>query len=230
MAETMIGVFVKARATTRLNLLKQIEMWVVDHLAKGKKAGEGLIMLGRPLCDRATQDISRSAEFLASYKVLETNAQNVFMVYTDHVNQWEVNLGIKSCTCKRYDELQIPCVHALKVITSRHLQVHEYCSTKFLSTSIVAAYSEPFTPAILLGLVPETNRRPPAYRNLAGRPRKRRISSRGERNPNNKFRGRCSRCKQHGHYSGTCRNPAVEKELVLPGPNWLARAAHREGM
>ena len=55
------------------------------------------------------------------------------------------------------------------------------------------------------------------------------ISSRGERNPNNKFRGRCSRCKQHGHYSGTCRNPAVEEELVPPGRNWLARAAEQRG-
>ena len=59
-------------------------------------------------------------------------------------------------------------------------------------------------PAVLTGLQAEANRQPPSYRNLAGRPRKRRISSAGEQNANNKFRGKCSQCGQTGHYARTC--------------------------
>ena len=227
MAETMNGVFAKARGTTRLNLLKKIEHWVVEHMAKGKIDSQALLDAPRELCEYASNQIGSSVPYLASYKYSPTNVDQVYVVYTDHLNQWQINLANKTCTCKRYDELQLPCVHALKVITAERLRLQDHCSTIFHATSLALAYSSPFMPAVLTGLQAEANRQPPSYRNLAGRPRKRRISSAGEQNANNKFRGKCSRCGQTGHYTRTCRNAApANVPLIVPaGPDWLARAA-----
>ena len=87
------------------------------------------------------------------------------------MNQWQVDLNNRTCTCGRFYELQVPCVHALKVITAKQLPVQSYSSEKFLSSTVVDCYRDPFLPAIMSTLIPETNRLPPAYRNLAGRPR-----------------------------------------------------------
>ena len=112
MAETMNGVFAKARGTTRLNLLKKIEHWVVEHMAKGKIDSQALLDAPRELCEYASNQIGTSVPYLASYKYSPTNVDQVYVVYTDHLNQWQINLANKTCTCKRYDELQLPCVHA----------------------------------------------------------------------------------------------------------------------
>ena len=229
MAETMNGVFAKARGTTRLNLLKKIEHWVVEHMAKGKIDSQALLDAPRELCEYASNQIGTSVPYLASYKYSPTNVDQVYVVYTDHLNQWQINLENKTCTCKRYDELQLPCVHALKVLTAEHLRLQDHCSTIFYATSLALAYSSPFMPAVLTGLQAEANRQPPSYRNFDGRPRKRHISSAGlgEQNANNKFRGKCSQCGQTGHYARTCRNAApANVPLIVPaGPDWLARAA-----
>ena len=182
MAETMNGVFVSARGTTRLNLLKKIEAWAVEHMALRKQEGESLVQRGRALCDHTTEAITASSECIALYKFFPTNQEGTYIVQTDHMNQWQVDLNNRTCTCGRFYELQVPCVHALKVITAKQFPVQSYSSEKFLSSTVVDCYRDPFLPAIMSTLIPETNRLPPAFRNLAGRPRKRRISSRGERN------------------------------------------------
>ena len=87
MAKTMNGVFANARGTTRLNLLLKIEHWVVEHMAKGKIDSQALLDAPRELCEYASNQIGTSVPYLASYKYSPTNVDQVYGVYTNHLNQ-----------------------------------------------------------------------------------------------------------------------------------------------
>nr|DAD38449.1 TPA_asm: hypothetical protein HUJ06_009090 [Nelumbo nucifera] len=126
----------------------------------------------------------------------ETDAINV--VDIDH---WD-------CSCRGWQIIGLPCVHALAVFERTGGNVYDYCSKYFLTEMYRVAYSESINP------VPTADRpvhresspvrvHPPSVRRPSGRPKKRRIRSEGiVKRPLH-----CSRCKGQGHNKATCRAP-----------------------
>ncbi|XP_038882314.1 uncharacterized protein LOC120073555 [Benincasa hispida] len=120
-----------------------------------------------------------------------------------------VNLHTKECTCKEFDSLGMPCLHAIVAAQERNIPIHGFCSLFYSVDSLMAAYAEPVNP---LGHISKW-KRPPEYvekyiappRRVVqvGRRRLQRIPSSGEQCRQIK----CGRCRNYGHNRQNCSEP-----------------------
>ena len=123
-----------------------------------------------------------------------------------------VNIQNKTCTCRRFQEDEIPCGHTVAVIAKRNLNVYEYCASFYKTETLKALYQENVRP-----LPHKDQWNLPQHLQItllrpkitipAGRPKKKQIRSRGE----NKVTIKCGKCGQQGSNRKTCRTNAVEK-------------------
>ncbi|XP_062100867.1 uncharacterized protein LOC133806794 [Humulus lupulus] len=123
-----------------------------------------------------------------------------------------VNIHNRTCTCNMFQVDEMPCGRAVAVIAKRNLSVYDYCAKFYRTETLKALYQENVHP---LPHQDEWNLPqhldimvlPPKTTIPAGRPRKKRIRSRGEP----KVIITCGKCGQPGHNRKTCRNPPIEK-------------------
>ncbi|XP_010490241.1 PREDICTED: uncharacterized protein LOC104767984 [Camelina sativa] len=141
---------------------------------------------------------------------------DIYQVSNSHGILFTVDLDRKTCTCKVFETLGIPCSHALAAarvngIPIPRLVEENYKSDLWRNTYSVVVMLVPDVadhdiPEDMLnpnGVPPETNAGP-------GRPRKRRIPSNGEERAIKRRKigpSRCRRCYGTGHNRATCRNP-----------------------
>ena len=59
----------------------------------------------------------------------------------------EVNLGNKTCSCRKYDVMGIPCEHAMACIAFRYQDAYAQCEEWVTTTKFRATYNDkvPFT-------------------------------------------------------------------------------------
>ena len=131
-----------------------------------------------------------------------------------------VNLRTKTCTCRKFDMDQYPCVHGMTAYLYRHIEFHHMCSHYYYASTLCTAYSDSVYPVgdvmqwevpndvqMMVVLPPDNRRRP------VGRPRKNRILSQGE----DKLRYKCGRCKQVGHNRARCTEPIAHENVRTSG-------------
>ncbi|XP_062080024.1 uncharacterized protein LOC133784765 [Humulus lupulus] len=123
-----------------------------------------------------------------------------------------VNIHNRTCTYNRFQEDEIPCGHAVAVIAKRNLSVYDYCAKFYRTEMLKALYQEnvhplPHKDEWNLPQDLDITVLPPNAIIPTGRPRKKRIRSRGE----HKVIITCGKCAQPGHNRKTCRNPPFEK-------------------
>ena len=113
-----------------------------------------------------------------------------------------VNFTTKSCTCRKFDLDQYPCIHAMAACRYRHLPYHVMCSSYYYAETLRVAYADSIYPVgdIDQWEVPQevqtrVVRPPDMRRRSAGRPRKKRIPSQGE----DRIQYKCCRCRGRGH-------------------------------
>ncbi|XP_060962126.1 uncharacterized protein LOC133032263 [Cannabis sativa] len=121
-----------------------------------------------------------------------------------------VNLLDKTCECNRFQQDEIPCAHAIVVFSKRGLRVYDYVADYYKIDKMKATYdttanplsneSEWTLPKCLEMLV-----LPPDTKKQAGRPRRRRMRSKGE----SKEQIKCGHYKKTGHNRKTCTNLAL---------------------
>ncbi|XP_062089253.1 uncharacterized protein LOC133795812 [Humulus lupulus] len=112
----------------------------------------------------------------------------------------------------KFQEGEMPCGHAVAVIAKRNLGVYDYFAKFYKTEMLEALYEENVQP---LPHKDEWNLPqhldivvfPPKATIPAGRPKKKRIRSRGEP----KIIITCGKCGQPGHNTKTCRNPPNDK-------------------
>ena len=133
----------------------------------------------------------------------------------DHFgNTYLVNLGIKSCGCRKWDLTGIPCPHAMCCILKDRKNVDEFVDGYYTKERYLKAYSH------LIKAMPgegqwekgtQTPPLPPKFIVQPGRPKKRRRREAGEGAPGKRIRiGQvrlCANCGQPGHYKNKCKNP-----------------------
>ncbi|KAL5580685.1 hypothetical protein UlMin_013127 [Ulmus minor] len=132
-------------------------------------------------------------------------------VYTvlDRDNNGVVDLQARTCSCKRFQLEQLPCVHAMIAIRYSKRYVYDFYSEYYNSSTWKATYAGVVYPLPHKGdwVVPNEVRDvkllPSDIRSVSGRQRKSKIPSIGE----NAQRHKCSRCRQLGHHHKTCQNP-----------------------
>ncbi|XP_050111795.1 uncharacterized protein LOC126590369 [Malus sylvestris] len=120
-----------------------------------------------------------------------------------------VDLNAKSCTCRRFDLDQLPCVHATAACRIRNTSVYIMCSKFYTANAIMLAYAEPIWPVgnkSEWSVPEEVHNRvvlPPIRQVVSGRRKTNRIPSQGEE----KIVKKCSRCGGTCHNRQTCKNP-----------------------
>ncbi|KAL0713269.1 hypothetical protein Bca4012_020247 [Brassica carinata] len=128
-------------------------------------------------------------------------------------SSFHVNISKRFCSCFEFQLLEIPCQHAIAAAIVAKVKVDSLVAEEYTKNAMVAAYAGSVAPVIdtdsitelaaqlsELDMFPTSSRRPP------GRPRKKRLLSRGEvRMKTPRRRTICSRCKGCGHNRATCK-------------------------
>ena len=113
----------------------------------------------------AEEQIKHSLKFAKTgYEVAAGESDQSYAVYTlsDRGTRWLVNLSTRHCSCGRFSEIQIPCVHALAVLA--HQPNLPYTNwAKCCSTTL--------NPVDILILVPLPNIKPLVPKKQRGRPK-----------------------------------------------------------
>jgi hypothetical protein len=215
--ESCHSLFRNGRTTSRMLLLKEVEMWAVEHMCKRATKASEWVNNGHLLSPYAEKIVAARNIHARSYSCVQTNTPGLYIAETDRKNQWRININCKSCTCGRWQEEGLPCVHACAVAITAKIDVLGFCAAPFHATEVLGCYSGALQPVLLNELQPTTSRLPPKFKVPPGRPRTKRVASSGSREErlNTKFRGKCARCRQPGHYEATCRGVRIEETVPL---------------
>ncbi|KAG5591915.1 hypothetical protein H5410_042429 [Solanum commersonii] len=152
-------------------------------------------------------------------RVVETNKY----VYTvlDGITQFTVCLHQRTCTCGRFQLDELPCPHALAVLTIKHTGYEKYCSDYYTRKNLLLTYQfqmDPLpdestwnTPTHVLEevVLPPHGKRPP------GRLKNKRHTQLRE-NGFKKAKITCSNCGQQDHNRKTCKNLQISFGECLP--------------
>ncbi|KAK8659640.1 hypothetical protein V6N13_029837 [Hibiscus sabdariffa] len=128
-------------------------------------------------------------------------------------HQHVVDLEQRSCTCRKWDLIGIPCSHAASVFRLNNLRPEHFVSECYHNSTQLAIYSNMITPikgpyqwapiTDMEPILPQIIRRPP------GRPtKKRRLEPDEVTKPKLSRRGmqaNCTKCGKQGHNKRTCR-------------------------
>lgn len=126
---------------------------------------------------------------------------SVFEVRDEEETTSVVNIETWECTCRRWQVIGLPCMHALAVVERCGGCASDYCSKYFTSACYRATYAMSINPIAdpvnaLSAAYPARARRGP------GRPK----MKPAEPVMKSKRAVKCSKCKEYGHYKQTCRS------------------------
>ncbi|KAJ6827356.1 uncharacterized protein M6B38_368445 [Iris pallida] len=147
-----------------------------------------------PLMTRKVQEEMTRAQTL---EVIGSSG-SVYEVRDDDQLTNVVNIGMWGCTCRRWQVIGLPCMHAIAVVEHIGEPVSSFCSEFFSTKCYRAAYSKSINPIA-----------DPV--NTIGYPIH---SSRGRGRPKlkpaepllkAKRAVQCSNCREYGHYKRTCK-------------------------
>lgn len=122
-------------------------------------------------------------------------------------SRWEVDIRKRSCTCKRWKELSIPCPHAIRAILAcgKDPLNEFFFSSYYTIRALRHLYDYPVRPILIEDLRYSDSILPPEFRRQAGRPKMKRI--RRQPQPHvSKREITCSSCGEKGHNKATCTN------------------------
>lgn len=165
---------------------------------------------GRVITPRAEKKIQHQINKASSYSVNFSSDERAFVSPTHSpLQQRRVELNSPNCSCSVWHQFQIPCRHIIAVLlakgrSDRIMSIVNGCYT-------VATYGNNTTPINLpedTALTVDVSILPSKHIVQAGRPRKRRIRSRGETSSSSRTRAtyKCSNCRNRdGHNKATCR-------------------------
>ncbi|KAH0685586.1 hypothetical protein KY290_017073 [Solanum tuberosum] len=144
-----------------------------------------------------------------------TREDNQFTVFSAGSTS-TVNLLEKSCSCREYDLVKIPCAHAMVALRSKHgdeygMSIYEYSSPLYKAETYLIAYSESINGVLIesewcvLEELLSVHIFSPLVDNKLGRKKRKRVKGVGE-NFKSKRKNKCSICKISGHKRTTCMN------------------------
>ena len=126
-------------------------------------------------------------------------------IVEDGDEEFKVDLGARMCSCLKFQNELLPCAHACAVVFAMREPPKAYIDDCYKAERYCEAYQQEIVLVLqkeVLGKRPR-NLQPPRVQRNRGRPKKRRIPSRGEERRALK----CSRCARIGHNRRTCREP-----------------------
>ncbi|XP_024008041.1 uncharacterized protein LOC112084023 [Eutrema salsugineum] len=175
-AESLNKVLKECREFPLISILEAIRMSLISWFVRRKAASAAeQHSINHKVCDVMDENYHDSTEL----KVVVVG-EDEYEVYNRQGERFEVNLVLKTCSCREFQMLLIPCRHAMAASSLSKIEldklVGEVYTTRYRRSLYEGAFHPVPTPVNSGGteLLPPLMRRPP------GRPRKTRILSRGE--------------------------------------------------
>src|SRR5436190_22866131 len=100
------------------------------------------------LTDYAQQYVESQWELLRRYWMICSN-KTTALIYENHKAQnqdYTVDLAARSCSCKDFENIQIPCRHAIAVIWEFKYAVNDFIHEAYYITSYKATYQASLIP------------------------------------------------------------------------------------
>jgi hypothetical protein len=165
---------------------------------------------GRVVTPRAEKKIQVQLRQATEYSVVFSTDDVAFVAHVkSSLTQRRVNITTRECSCNTWKQHKIPCRHILSAMTAASSTTSVFSLASACYT--VASYQAGIGTMEIAedrALVPDQRVLPATFIRQAGRPRKRRIRSRGETAGSRSARKpyKCGRCgKSDGHNKATCR-------------------------
>ncbi|XP_024010297.1 uncharacterized protein LOC112085324 [Eutrema salsugineum] len=206
-AESLNKVLKECREFPLISMLEAIRMSLISWFVRRKSASAAENHAVNP---KVRDILDENFYGCTELKVVAVGSDE-YEVYNRKGNRFEVNLVSKSCSCREFQMLLIPCRHAIAASSCCGIEINKLVGEVYTTEYRRALYDGVFHPVptpVSSGneLLPPLMRRPP------GRPRKIRIPSRGEFKRRARKAARiCSRCQGKGHNRATCKLPVKDK-------------------
>ncbi|CAL4982454.1 unnamed protein product [Urochloa decumbens] len=161
----------------------------------------------------ATMEYKVQDEMLKAGKMtVLCSSETVFEVRANAI--FVVNLAAWECTCRRWQQSGLPCMHAIAVCNRLGRSLYDYC----LKSLKVDSYRETYSGTIFP--IPDmdsfdfsagANEIPPPKQRTTDKPRRKRSNP----NKTSTLVRLCSRCKQTGHNKATCEVEFVDRSNLF---------------
>ncbi|XP_024010298.1 uncharacterized protein LOC112085325 [Eutrema salsugineum] len=191
-AESLNKVLKECREFPLISMLEAIRMSLISWFVRRKSASAAENHAVNP----KVRDILDDNFYGCTELKVVAVGSDEYEVYNRKGDRFEVNLVSKSCSCREFQMLLIPCRHAIAATSCCGIEINELWERCTQQNTGEPFMTEFFT---------QCQHRPP------GRPRKIRIPS-GEfkRRARNATRI-CSKCQGKGHNRASCKLPVKDK-------------------
>lgn len=160
------------------------------------------IVCATKLCKSLEADVNSKVEVARCWDVRKAS-DDVWEVFS--LPSAVVDLYHRTCTCRLWQLLGFPCVHAVGIIFLRLNGNYDYIDPFFYTETYRATYDHVIVPFCMPGDGGQWEVvRAPYFHQTRGRPKRRRIMSQGENIPRKIRCGRCGEISNHNRK--TCRN------------------------
>ncbi|KAK8918360.1 hypothetical protein KSP39_PZI021980 [Platanthera zijinensis] len=183
--------------------------------------------------------------FHSIQRILENNkknAHNYILVWNGHHKfevegwigvKWTVDLGARSCSCRRWDLTGILCVHAISCIFYRRENVEDYVENWYKRDMFLRAYEHLLNPIKSYKEWPSTNLNPIVpwgdIHNKPGRPSKHARRKEVDEIESQKYgikrhgmKYSCSNCGKRGHNKTSCVDAPMSQETTSTSKSKLS--------
>ncbi|CAE5956863.1 unnamed protein product [Arabidopsis arenosa] len=214
----------QARRKPLLDLLEDIRRQCMVRTAKRYIIADKLQTRFTPRAHAEIERMIVGAQSCERYM----SRNNLHEIYHNGVGYF-VDMDLKTCGCRKWQMVGIPCIHATCVIIGRKEKVEDYVNDYYTKLRWRETYRDGIRPVQGMPLWPRLQKLPvlppPWRRGNSGRPsnyarRKGRNESAASSNKNKMSREKrimtCSNCQQEGHTKATCKNATVLRVQKRP--------------
>ncbi|KAH7834878.1 hypothetical protein Vadar_020569 [Vaccinium darrowii] len=182
------------------NLVDAIRVKIMDMIVQRRKISSAWV--GK-ICPKMDEKLHDAYQESRTWAVLPSG-NGEFEVHSEPTVS--IDIVRRTCSCQKWQQDGFPCCHAVGVITSAGEDINSYVDPYYYTETYRASYSHSIHPIPTLWMPWQPTNEdiilPPLSKKPPGRPKSRRIPSRGEK----VSQIRCGRCHELGnHNRSTCK-------------------------
>ncbi|GJS78118.1 pentatricopeptide repeat-containing protein [Tanacetum coccineum] len=219
-SECFISVLLRVRNKPLITMLEAMRVIVLERMNTMRKLLESW---SEDICPNIQKRLEVTKDQHRFWDVIPIGG-NLFEV-RNGFQAFRFDEEHRTCTCRLWQLLGLPCAHAIAVIFKLNRRVEDYVPGCFRKQSFYFAYHQYLTPVGGMDFWPDSNEMsrvlPPKPKKMPGRPRKKRIRAAHENKNTNRvsmygITMTCQNCFQKGHNKKGCKNPIDVLPPKLP--------------
>jgi SWIM zinc finger len=215
--EIVFSTFKKAKHLPFLHLFLYIEKYILIKKYLAYERYKKMVLSGELLVTKAEKILSEASELSRNLCCSRTDE----LTATDDVyhsqrerQSFTENIAEKTCTCGKYQELKIPCHHAISFIRGcLNENPNKYCSDMYHVSNVMSMYKNPGNQQSIATTINDLYNIgrmdiiPPVVQPRRGRKRKNQIESKSKGKPSKSTQyipRRCPLYLERGHFQKNC--------------------------